>query len=274
MNAACGMGGPAQHSELQRMSSNILFTREAGVATLRLNRPEKKNAINLAMYAALADALTEAERDPDVRAILITGVGDTFTAGNDLNDFANRPPAGTDAPAPRFLRQLSQVQKPLVAAVDGNAVGVGFTMLLHCDLVFVSERVKLRAPFVDLGLVPEAASTLLLPRLVGYQRAAEILFLCDVIDAEKARQLGLVSAVLPVAELELHARRVCERLARKAPTALRLTKALLRESAHATVPERLAHEGEIFALQLRSPEVREAIAAFFEKRAPDFSKSQ
>jgi enoyl-CoA hydratase/carnithine racemase len=255
------------------MSSNIVFTREAGVATLRLNRPEKRNAINLAMYAALADALAEAERDPDVRAILITAAGDTFTAGNDLHDFANRPPAGTDAPAPRFLRALAHVHKPLVAAVDGNAVGIGFTMLLHCDLVFASERAKLRTPFVDLGLVPEAASTLLLPRLVGHQRAAEILLLCDIIDAGKALQFGLVNAVLPVAELESHARRVCERLASKAPTALQLTKALLRESAHATVPERLAHEGEIFAAQLRSPEVREAIAAFFAKRSPDFSKS-
>jgi enoyl-CoA hydratase/carnithine racemase len=254
------------------MSPNILFTREAGVATLRLNRPEKKNAINLAMYAALADAIAEAERDPDVRVLLISAVGDTFTAGNDLHDFANRPQSSGDTPAQRFLRAIAQAQKPLVAAVDGNAVGVGFTMLLHCDLVFATERAKLRAPFVDLGLVPEAASTLLLPRLVGQQRAAEIMLLCDVIDASKALELGLVSAVLPAAELESHARHVCQRLARKPPGALRLTKALLRESAYATVPERMAHEGEIFAAQLRSPEVGEAISAFFEKRAPDFSK--
>jgi enoyl-CoA hydratase/carnithine racemase len=256
------------------MSSNILFTREAGVATLHLNRPEKKNAINLAMYAALADAMAEAERDPDVRVILITAVGDTFTAGNDLHDFANRSEASADAPAPRFLRAIAQAQKPLVAAVDGNAVGIGFTMLLHCDLVFASDRAKLRTPFVDLGLVPEAASTLLLPRLVGQQRAAEIFMLCDVIDAHKARELGLVNAVLPPRELAAHARHVCERLAQKPPGALRLTKALLRESAHASVPERMAHEGEMFAAQLRSPEVQEAIAAFFEKRAPDFSKAR
>jgi len=256
------------------MSSNILSTREAGVATLRLNRPEKKNAINLAMYSGLADGIAEAECDPDVRAILLSAVGDTFTAGNDLHDFANRPESADDAPAARFLRAIAQAQKPLVAAVDGNAVGVGFTMLLHCDLVFVSDRVRLRAPFVDLGLVPEAASSLLLPRLVGHLRAAEILFLCDVIDAPKALQLGLVSAVVPAAELESHAQRVCQRLAQKPPGALRLTKALLRESGHATALERMAHEGELFGRQLRSPEVKEAIAAFFEKRAPDFSKSR
>ena len=255
------------------MSEHILFTRERGIATLRLNRPEKKNAINLAMYAALADALAEIDRDPDVRAVMICGAGGTFTAGNDLHDFANRPPESADAPASRFLRALAHMQKPLVAAVDGNAVGVGVTMLLHCDFVFASKRARLRTPFVDLGLVPEAASTLLLPRLIGHQRAAELFLLCDWVEPAKALHYGLVSAVLEPDQLEAHALSICERLAQKAPSAVRLTKALLRESGYASVVERMAHEGQIFGAQLRSPEVREAIAAFFEKRPPDFSKA-
>jgi enoyl-CoA hydratase/carnithine racemase len=146
-------------------------------------------------------------------------------------------------------------------------------MLLHCDFVFASNRARLRTPFVDLGLVPEAASSLLLPRLIGLQRAAELFLLCDVVDADKALQYGLVSAVLAPEQLEAHAYAICERLAQKPPSAVRLTKALLRESAYATVAERMAHEGQIFAAQLRSPEVREAIAAFFEKRTADFSKA-
>jgi enoyl-CoA hydratase/carnithine racemase len=254
------------------MTTNITFTREAGIATIRMNRPEKKNAITLAMYAAMADALTESERDETVRVILICGSGGNFTAGNDLHDFANRPAVSQDAPSGRFLRAIAQVKKPLLAAVDGYAVGVGVTMLLHCDLVYVSDRAKLRLPFVDLGLVPEAASSLLLPRLLGHQRAAELLLLGDVFSAATARELGLVNAVLPADELEAHARRICERLVQKAPNALRHTKALLRETQHATVLERMEHEGGLFTTQLRTPEAREAFAAFFEKRAPDFSK--
>jgi enoyl-CoA hydratase/carnithine racemase len=254
------------------MTTNISFSREAGVATLRLNRPEKKNAITHAMYAALADALIEADRDEAVRALLLCGAGGNFTAGNDLADFANRPPAFADAPSARFLRAIAQFKKPLVAAVDGNAVGVGVTMLLHCDLIYASDRAKLRLPFVDLGLVPEAGSSLLLPRLVGHQRAAELLLLCDSLDAARAHELGLVNAVLPAAELEAHAQQICARLARKAPSALCHTKALLRETQHATVLERIEQEGAIFGAQLRTPEAREAFTAFFEKRAPDFSK--
>jgi enoyl-CoA hydratase/carnithine racemase len=254
------------------MIPNISFSCEAGIATLRLNRPEKKNAITHAMYAALADALIEADRDDAVRVVLLCGAGGNFTAGNDLGDFANRPPAFADAPSGRFLRAIAQFKKPLVAAVDGNAVGVGVTMLLHCDLIYASDRAKLRLPFVDLGLVPEAGSSLLLPRLVGHQRASALLLLCDSLDAAGARELGLVNAVLPAAELEAHARQICERLARKAPSALRHTKALLRETQHATVLERIEHEGAIFGAQLRTPEAREAFSAFFEKRAPDFSK--
>jgi enoyl-CoA hydratase/carnithine racemase len=252
------------------MTQSIRFTREAGVATIRFNRPQKKNAIDLEMYRALGDALLESEGDAAVRVMFLCGVGDDFTAGNDLADFAQRPPDSSDAPSFRFLRALASASKPLVAAVDGNAIGIGVTMLLHCDLVYASDRARLKMPFVDLGLIPEAASTLLLPRLVGPQRAAELLMLGESLSARRAEQFGLVNAVVPAPELEAHAASVCRRLAQKSPSALRHTKALLRDRSG--VLERIAEEGAIFGTQLRSAEAREAISAFFEKRAPDFSK--
>lgn len=255
------------------MTAHVTVSRDAGILTIRFDRADKKNAITVAMYDAMARALTEAERDDAVRVVLFTAAGDTFTAGNDLGDFMSKPPVGADSPVMQFLLAISSATKPLVAAVDGPAVGVGLTMLLHCDLVFASERASLRAPFVDLGLVPEAASSLLLPRTIGHQRAAQLLMLVDPLSAADAHGLGLVNAVVPAAELAAVARRACERLAAKPPRALKLTKALLKEVQHATVPERLAHEGALFAAQLGSAEVREAISAFFQKRTPDFSKT-
>jgi enoyl-CoA hydratase/carnithine racemase len=246
------------------MSSQVLFTRDHGVATIRFNRPEKKNALNAAMYGALGDAIEAAESDETVRAILLCAAGENFTAGNDLADFASRPQDGS-SPAQRFLYGIAQAKKPLVAAVDGFAVGVGLTMLLHCDLVYASRRAKLRAPFVDLGLVPEAGSSLLLPRIVGHVRAAEVLLLCESISADQALQWGIVNQVVDPAELEAVARSACERLARKAPGAVRRTKELLRETSGGTL-DRMQREFELFAEQLRSEESRAAIAAFFEKR--------
>jgi enoyl-CoA hydratase/carnithine racemase len=251
-------------------SEHIVFSRDSGVATIRLNRPEKKNALNLAMYAALGDAVEAAVSDDAVRVILLCAAGESFTAGNDLADFAGRPADG-GSPAQRFLYGIAQSPKPLVAAVDGYAVGVGLTMLLHCDLVYASERARLRVPFVDLGLIPEAGSSLLLPRILGHQRAAELLMLCDFVEAKRACELGLVNAVVPHAELEAHAQQVCRRLAQKSPSALRHTKALLRDTSGSTL-ERMQKEFEIFGNQLRSAESREAISAFFEKRTPDFSR--
>jgi len=248
------------------MSSNVRVTRDGGILTIRLDRAEKKNALTVAMYQAMADALKEADGDDGIRVVLIAAEGDTFTAGNDLGDFMSRPPTGPDSPVLQFLGALASASKPLVAAVDGAAVGVGLTMLLHSDLVYASERASFRTPFVDLGLVPEAASSLLLPRLIGHQRAARMLLLCDPVDAAEAHALGLVAAVVPVEDLEATARRACERLAQKPPGAVRHTKALLREAGHATVHERIAHEAQIFASRLASAEVREAIMAFFAKR--------
>lgn len=246
------------------MSSQVLFTRDNGVATIRLNRPEKKNALNTEMYNALGEAIEAAESDAAVRAILLCAAGENFTAGNDLADFASRPQEGA-SPAQRFLFGIANAKKPLVAAVDGYAVGVGLTMLLHCDLVYASRRAKLRAPFVDLGLVPEAGSSLLLPRMIGHVRAAEVFLLCDMISAEKAQALGIVNQVVEPAELEALARGVCERLAQKAPGAVRRTKELLRDTQGDT-SARMRREFELFAEQLRSAESQKAIAAFFEKR--------
>jgi enoyl-CoA hydratase/carnithine racemase len=254
------------------MSEHIQVSRDAGVMNIRFNRPDKKNAFTHAMYEVMSAALAEAERDAGVRVVLFTAAGDMFTAGNDLGDFMNRPPTDESSPVFRFLAALAKASKPLVALVDGLGVGIGLTLLLHCDLVYASDKAKLRAPFVDLGLVPEAASSLLLPRQIGHQRAAELLLLGETLSAQRAYELGLINAVVPSAELAARGAEACQRLAAKPPTALKLTKQLLKDPAHATVAERIRHEAVLFGRQLASAEVKEAITAFFEKRAPDFSK--
>jgi enoyl-CoA hydratase/carnithine racemase len=254
------------------ITNHIETSRDGAVLVLRFARPEKKNALTLAMYKRLTAALAEAAADPAIRAVVFGSTSDTFTAGNDLADFAQRPPTGEDSPVFRFLTALTTFDKPLLAAVDGKAIGLGLTMLLHCDLVYASERAQLVAPFVNLGLVPEAASSLLLPRLAGHQRAAEILLLGEPLSAQAAHALGLVNAIVPVPELLAHAVSVAKRLAEKPPAALRLSKALLKDESAGTVAARLRLEGEHFTRQLASPEVAEAIGAFFERRKPDFSK--
>ena len=245
--------------------------RDGPTLVIRFARPEKKNALTLAMYGRLVVALGEAAADATVRAVVFGSTSDVFTAGNDLGDFMQSPPTGADSPVFRFLTALSTFEKPLIAAVDGKGVGLGLTMLLHCDLVYASDRSSLVAPFVNLGLVPEAASSLLLPRLVGHQRAAEILLLGEPIDARAAHAMGLVNAVLPAAEVLPHALAIARTLAERPPNALRLAKALLKDPATSTVAERIQKEGALFAERLASPEVAEAIGAFFEKRKPDFS---
>jgi enoyl-CoA hydratase/carnithine racemase len=251
---------------------HVRVDHDGGVLTLELARPDKKNALSAAMYGALADALARAEREPGVRAVLLTAAGDTFCAGNDLAEFARLPPPDEGSPVVRFLTALAGASKPIVAAVDGAAVGVGLTLLLHCDLVYATERARFTAPFVDLGLVPEAASSLLLPRRLGHARAAALLLLGEPLDARAALGAGLVNALLEPGVLRAHALAAGHALARKPPAALRLTKALLAEPGYQTVPARLRHEGALFAQRLGSPEAREAFAAFFEKRPADFSK--
>ncbi|NOV23188.1 enoyl-CoA hydratase [Cupriavidus necator] len=249
---------------------------DQGILTLQFDRLDKKNAITAAMYQALADALRSAEANPDVRAILLQGQPEIFTAGNDLEDFMQRPPtAGEGAePAPvfQFLYQISHASKPIVAAVSGAAVGVGTTMLLHCDLVYASDTAKLSLPFVQLGLCPEAASSLLLPRLVGYQRAAEKLLLGEAFSAQEALEIGLVTRVLPVAELHDFALAQARKLAALPASSLRETKRLMKSGALAEVEKQMADEGAVFRRMLVAPEAKEAFSAFFEKRKPDFSR--
>jgi enoyl-CoA hydratase/carnithine racemase len=252
--------------------ADIAVDRRGAVMQLTLNRPQKKNALTGAMYAALAAALQDAEEHRDVRAILLRGAGDTFTAGNDLGDFLNDPPAGPDSPVFRFMSALGGAQKPVVAGVQGAAVGIGTTLLLHCDLVFAAEGTRFHLPFVDLGLVPEFGSSALVPALAGYRRAAEYLLLCRPFDAIAARDIGLVNDVVASDRLEAHARSAAEALAEKPPAAVRLTKNLMKLSTAGLVEAAIDAESRLFADRLRSIEAREAFAAFLEKRRPDFSK--
>ena len=247
-----------------------------GVATIEIARPEKKNALTMAMYQAMADAIDAAKADAAVRALLITGQPGIFTSGNDLEDFMQRPPgSGSDAdasPVRQFMRALLECDKPVVAAVTGAAIGIGTTMLLHCDLVYVSDEARLAMPFVGLGLVPEFGSSLLLPQRIGQARAAEKLLLGDPFTGAEAVELGLANAVLPAGEVANHARRVAERFNALPPGAVRETKRLLRAPQAEATFMAIRTEGELFAARLRSPEAMEAFQAFFQKRRPDFSK--
>jgi enoyl-CoA hydratase/carnithine racemase len=248
------------------MSDHIIIERDGPVAEVRLARPAKRNAITTAMYAALADALAGFNADAGVRAVLISAEGAHFTAGNDLHDFLANPPQGQASPVFRFLHGLAAFAKPVVAAVQGQAVGIGTTMLLHCDLVVLADDAHLKMPFVDLALVPEAASSLLIPRTIGHARAAEMLMLGDAIDAPTALAWGLANRVVPAGSERAAALALAHRLADKPPTALALTKRLLRDDA-AGVPARMDREGVHFAEQLQTPELKTAIAAFFARKA-------
>lgn len=243
-----------------------------GVATLEIARPEKKNALTGAMYQALADGLAAAQADAAVRAVLITGQPGIFTSGNDLEDFMQRPPQDADSPTVRFMKALTGCDKPVIAAVTGAAIGIGTTMLLHCDFVYVADDARLAMPFVGLGLVPEFASSLLVPQLMGPRLAAERLLLGDPFTGEQAVECGLANAVLPAGEVLKHARRVAERFNTLPPGAVRESKRLLRRGVAAAVDEAIETELVLFAQRLRSPEAKEAFQAFFDKRKPDFSK--
>lgn len=243
-----------------------------GILTLTFDRLDRKNAITAAMYQTLADALVAAETDPAIRVVVLAGHESAFTAGNDLEDFMKNPPKDESAPVHQFLRAISTATKPLIASVSGAAVGVGTTMLLHCDLVYASETAKLSMPFAQLGLCPEAASSLLLPQLAGYHRAADKLLFGEPFDANEARELGLVNRVLPAGELDAFVRTQARKLTLLPPASLRATKRLMKEGATPQIAERMSVEGKQFGEMLRAPEAREAFTAFFEKRRPDFSK--
>ncbi|WP_332815937.1 enoyl-CoA hydratase [Ramlibacter sp.] len=251
---------------------DILTHAEAGVMTLTFNRLERKNSITSAMYAALADALEAASADPATRVALLQGHETVFCAGNDIGDFLNQPPAGADSPVFRFLRGIAQFPKPLVAAVCGPAVGVGTTMLFHCDLVFAGDNAAFSLPFVNLGLCPEAASSLLVPQMFGYHRAAEALLLGEPFMAEAALEAGLVNRVLPPTEANAYAQAQARKLAAKPLGSLVETKRLMKLGQQGPVLDRMQEEGASFSRMLREPAAREAFTAFMEKRRPDFSQ--
>jgi enoyl-CoA hydratase/carnithine racemase len=254
------------------MSSSIKTELADGVFRIEIARPEKKNALTAEMYQALADALASAEADPAVRVILISGAGGNFTAGNDLADFVDKPPMDEDAPVFRFLNGFANLTKPFVAAVEGVAVGVGTTILLHCDLAYAGASARFALPFANLGLTPEAASSLLLPLRAGHARAAEMLMLGEVFSAQTALETGIINAVLPDGQVLAHALERCRKLITQPAASLRLTKQLMKRAQQALVRETMSTEGEIFRQRLASPEAKEAFAAFFEKRKPDFSR--
>lgn len=253
------------------MSEHIRVSKEDGVLTVTIDRPGKKNALTDAMYRAMCDALSAAETDADARVVVLRGEGDAFTAGNDVTEFAAVAMGGASpANVLRFIELLATLKKPLVAAVNGRAVGIGLTLLLHCDHVIVADDAQLSAPFVSLALVPEAASSLLLPARIGHARAFAVFALGEVVDASTAVAWGLANRVVPRSELTAAAGATAQRLAQQPLGSLVATKALMRDAGALTA--RMAEENRLFLERLVSAEAREAFMAFAERRAPNFSK--
>ena len=243
-----------------------------GVLTLTINRVDKKNSFTPTMYAAMADGLEQAKADPAIRVTVIQGDITVFSAGNDIGDFLAAPPSREDAPVFRFLRGLASFPKPVVAAVCGPAVGIGTTMLFHCDLVYAGDNAAFSMPFVNLGLCPEAASSLLVPQMMGYHRAAEALLMGEPFMAEAALEVGLVNRVVPPTEANGIAQAQARKLAAKPMASLVETKRLLKKSQMAAVLERIDEEAQSFGRLLQAPAAKEAFTAFMEKRKPDFSQ--
>ena len=256
------------------MSDQIQTGLSGGILTVTLSRPDKKNAITQAMYSILAEATIRARTDDAVRVLVFKGQGDSFSAGNDIADFIALGSQGQqpiDMPVFQFLRALAELDKPAVAAVRGRAVGIGLTLLLHCDMVVVAEDALLSAPFINLALAPEAASSLLLPQVLGHQRAFEIFALGEPIDGRTAFAWGLANRAVPAEQVDAIADELATKLALRAPNSLRKTKRLMRDAEHLWAL--MQREGEAFGSQMSSPEAMEAFMAFTQKRVPDFSKA-
>ncbi|BDT73623.1 1,2-epoxyphenylacetyl-CoA isomerase [Comamonadaceae bacterium OS-4] len=251
---------------------DILIHTDAGITTITLNRVEKKNSFTQAMYAACADALDTARDDAAVRVVVFQGDATVFSAGNDIGDFLGAPPKTQDAPVFRFLRALAAFPKPIVAAVCGPAVGIGTTMLFHCDLVYAGDNAAFSMPFVNLGLCPEAASSLLVPQMMGYHRAAEALLMGEPFMAEAALEVGLANRVVPPTEANAVAQAQARKLAAKPIASLIETKRLLKKGQLADVLARIDEEAVSFGRMLGEPSAKEAFTAFMEKRKPDFSR--
>jgi enoyl-CoA hydratase/carnithine racemase len=251
--------------------SDILTHIDAGVMTITFNRLDKKNSITSTMYSTMADAVAEAAADASVRVVLFQGHESIFSAGNDIGDFLNQPPTTQESPVFRFLRGIATFEKPLIAAVAGPAVGIGTTMLFHCDLVYAGDNAAFSMPFVNLGLCPEAASSLLAPRMFGYHRAAEALLMGEAFFAEAAQEVGLVNRVVPPTEVNGYTQAQARKLAAKPLTSLIATKRLMKGDTQAVL-QKMDEEGQDFGRMLREPAAKEAFGAFMEKRKPDFSK--
>ena len=252
------------------MSNEILIAHENGVLTITINRPERKNALTPAMYQAMAEALASAHEDSAVRAVLLRGHAGIFSAGNDIEDFLKSPPTGSETPVLRFLHAIATFEKPLVAAVAGAAIGVGTTLLLHCDMVYAADTARFGMPFSQLGLCPEAASSLLLPRIAGYQGAAEKLLLGEIFDAAEGHRMGFVTRVLPAAELDAFVTGQLAKLVALPASSLRVTKSLMKRASEHELKTQMSEEFVHFGKMLLAPEAREAFTAFLEKRKPDF----
>lgn len=251
---------------------DILISKAKSIFTITFNRPNKKNAITAAMYQAMADALKEAESDANARVILFRGSPEIFTAGNDLEDFMKNPPQKKNSPVYQFMRNLSQATKPVVAAVTGPAVGIGTTLLMHCDLVYAADNAQFSMPFAKLGLCPEFSSSMLLSQIAGHQRAAEKLMLGEAFSAQEACAMGLVNKVLPPAEVFAFAQAQAAKLAALPTSSLRATKRLMKGKQLAVIKTKMEEEGLLFSKMLVSKEAKEAFMAFFEKRKPDFTQ--
>lgn len=251
---------------------DILTNKVNGIVTITFNRPEKKNAITAAMYQTMVNALKDAENDAGVRAILFSGKQEAFTSGNDLDDFLRNPPQSTESSVYQFIQTLSHATKPVIAAVSGLAVGIGTTMLLHCDFVYAAENARFSMPFTKLGLCPEFASSLLLPQIAGYQRAAEKLMLGEEFSAQEACAMGFVNKVLPSAEVLAFAQAQAAKLVALPTSSLRATKRLMKGKQIASIEAKIKEESVHFSEMLVSKEAKEAFTAFFEKRKPDFTK--
>lgn len=251
---------------------DIATSRQNKIMTIEFNRQDKKNAITAAMYQAMADAIRDGEEDRGVRVLLFCGKPEIYSAGNDLDDFMNNREEVEDRPVARFIASLCLAKKPVIAAVAGAAIGIGTTMLLHCDQVYAAENAKFSMPFARLGLCPEFGSSRLLPQIAGYQRAAELLFFGETFSAREAFDLGLVNRVLPPEELMPFAYAQAAKPAALPPSSLRITKQLMKFRDQDAVVAQIQEESKVFSAMLKAPAAKEAFAAFFERRRPDYSK--
>jgi enoyl-CoA hydratase/carnithine racemase len=250
--------------------NDIITERSGNILRIQLNRPEKKNAMTLAMYITLADLLNDAAKDDQIRVVLWHGAGDSFSAGNDIQDFLKNPPGAGESPQARLIEALISFDKPIVAAVQGAAIGGGTTMLTHCDFVFAGESAKFKMGFVDLAVVPEFGTSYSVPARIGYLRAAELILLGLPFNAKRAAELGLVTRVVPDQELLATATDAARKLAEKAPAALQSCKRLMRSSTRELLERAVKLENEEFSVRVRSAEAKEAFTAFLEKRKPNF----